>query len=134
MITREKTYLWKFFGLSNQRSLMCINLDTFGLSKNLWKGGGVTGDMHFLISTISLPYFSKYADSNELFPLFIGPVSKVFLLHIKHNVINKNHFLFILHMTDHMQALILSSCLIILCQNALPSLVLQRRMGGDINV
>ena len=57
--------------------------------------------MQFRISAIFLPCFRKSADRNWLFPLFFRVMSKVFLLHIKHNI---NHFLFILHVTDQIEA------------------------------
>ena len=52
-------------------------------------------------SAFFLPCFRKSADRNWLFPLFFKVMSKVFLLHIKHNI---NHFLSILHVTDQTQA------------------------------
>ena len=63
-------------------------------------GGGSLGGMPFRISAILLACFRKSADRNWLFPLFFKIMSEVFLLHIK-----MNHFLSILHVTDHTQAL-----------------------------
>ena len=63
--------------------------------------GGSLGGIQFRISAIFLPCFRKSAARNCLFPLFFRVMSKVFLLHIKHNI---NHFLSILHVTDQTQA------------------------------
>ena len=62
---------------------------------------GSLGCMQFRISTIFLLCFRKSVDRNWLFPLFITVMSKVFLLHVKHNI---NQFLSILHVTDQTQA------------------------------
>ena len=63
--------------------------------------GGSLGGYAIRISAIFLRCFRKSADGNWLFPLLLRVMSKVFLLHIKHNI---NHFLSILHVTDQTQA------------------------------
>ena len=65
------------------------------------RGGGVTGGYAIPHFRNFLPCFRKSADRNWLFPLFFRVMSKVVLLHIKHNM---NHFLSILHVTDQTRA------------------------------